>query len=449
MADYNSLTEPTFTSIRGIWRGAMPRSDRSSLPYAPLTLSDATIVLSAGVPGAPLLTEFDGAEALHGWNVARALILYAARSAEPVVYDLATLEAWESELLFESRANPFLTPLAVIVGELRNWNGNDDRSTLCNACHAMAEAALERRAIASALYFLEAAALCWPENARYAMVAGRAFKTYGRLRESERWLRRAIKLSRWFEDWDTHVLSTSSYGMLCWTQGGPARAKKYLHRARNVAHRHRLNVLEGEVLHNLLVVAITTEDHKHVADYASGALSRYVPDHPRLASLAYDLAYYWMTRGHAATALPMFRELLGHFADSDTQKLQILAAIARAAGACNERTMFEASWAEALAVAERAEIGVALPAALIDLGFGAAHFGEWERAGQAFTGALCSAQELGLSEELIRADTCVTAVQQRRNPDTLTRPNTPQQDIDSVSRRFVVALRKLPGSVAI
>lgn len=424
-------------------------SDRRSLPHAPLTLSDATIVQSAEVPGAPLLAEFDGPEALHGWNVARALVLFATRSAGPAHYDPATLEAWESELLFESRSNPFLTPLAVIVGELRDWDGNSDRSTLCSACHALAEAALERCAIASALHFMEAAALCWPENARYAMVAGRAFKTYGRLRESERWLRRAMKLSRWFEDWDTHVLSTSSYGMLCWIQGGPARARKYLHRARNVARRHRLTVLEGEVLHNLLVVAITTEDHQNVADYASVALSRYVPDHPRLASLAYDLAYYWMTRGHAATALPMFRELLGHFAGSDTQKLQVLAATARAAGACSERTMFEASWSEAFAVAERAEIGVALPAALIDLGFGAAHFGEWERAGQAFTSALCSAQELGLSEELIRADTCVTAVQQQRNPDTLTRPGTSQRDIGSVSRRFVVALRESCGYTAL
>jgi tetratricopeptide (TPR) repeat protein len=410
-------------------------------------LCDATIVQSADVPGAPLLTDFDGAEALHGWNVARALILFATKTAPPDLYNAAALEAWETALLFASQENPFLTPLAVIVGELRDWD-SEDKSTLCGACHAMAEAALERRAIASALYFMEAAALCWPENARYAMVAGRAFKTYGRLRESERWLRRAIKLSRWFEDWDTHVLSTSSYGMLCWTQGGPARARKYLLRARNVAHRHRLHVLEGEVLHNLLVVAITTEDHAHVADYASGALSRYVPNHPRLAALAYDLAYYWMTRGHAGTALPMFRELLGHF-HSDTQKLQVLAASARAAGACNERSMFEESWSEAFATAESAEIGVALPAALIDLGFGAAHIGEWERAGTAFTGALCSAQELGLSEELIRADTCVAAVQQRQNPDTLSRPHSPLRDIDSVSRRFVVALRDLPGYAAI
>jgi hypothetical protein len=423
----------------------MPKKpDRGTLPYAPLTLSDATMVHPADVPAAPLLSELEGEDALEGWNVARALLLFASKSAPPVFYSAKTLEAWEAALLRASQRNPFLTPLAVIVGELREW-GKKDRSCLCTACLAVAEGALERGAIGSALCFMEAAALCWPENGHYAMLAGRAFKNHGRLRDGERWLRRAMLLSRWFQDWPTHVLSTSSFGMLCWTLGGPARARKHLIRARYLAQRHHLAVIEGEVLHNLLVVAITTEDHVHVAEYASGALKRYVPDHPRLASLAYDVAYYWMTRGHPGKALPMFRELLGRF-ETATQQLQVLAATARAAGACNERIAFEDSWTAAFALAERAEIGVTLPAALIDLGFGAAHFEEWERASTVFTAALYSAQKFGLSEELVRADTCVTSVQQHCNPDTLVRPFGADPEIDPVSRRFVVALRETSGA---
>lgn len=427
----------------------MPKKPRSpSLPYAPLTFSDVTTLAPPDVPGTVILSELEGEDAYHAWSVVRALVLFATREAQPAFCGHEALKSWERSLLGASVANAFLKPLAVIVEELAG-RGKEDRSTLCSACLAMAELALQRKAVGSALCFFEAAALCWPQNARYAMIAGRAFKTYGRLREAGRWLRRARALSRWSQDWETHVLSTSSLGMLGWTEGAPARARRFLHRARYLARRHHLSVIEGEILHNLLVVAITTEDHRHVVEYARGALERYFPDHPRLLPLAYDLAYYWMTRGHTGKALIVFRELLGRF-DAPSQQLQVLAATARAGGACHDRPVFEECWNAALEITERTEAGVALPAAMIDLGLGAAHVGDWERSRMAFTAALRTAQRFGLSEELIRADVCLAATQQERNPDTLARPaGATDGQSDTVVRRFVDALQwRAPATAA-
>ena len=420
----------------------MPRNlSRGHLPYAPLTLSDITRVQFAEVPGAPALAELDGVDALEAWNVARALLLFVQYQELP--FSPISLEHWESTLLRSSEQNPFLSSLAVIVGELRAWPPAD-RSLLCTACLSVADELLQRGAVGSALLFMELAALAWPDNGRFAMAAGRAFKSHGRLREADRWLRRAVTLSRWAKDWETHALSTSSFGMLCWTQGNSPRARKRLLRALHLARRYHLPVIEGEVLHNLLVVAITTEDHQRVTEYARGALERYIPDHPRLAALAYDVAYYWMTRGQPHKALPMFCSLLPHF-ENPTQQLQVLSATARAAGACGDKELFEHCWSVAFALAERAKIGVTLPNAMIDLGFAAAHFAEWERSSAAFTAALYGAQKFGMSEELIRAETCAAAVHVHRNPDTLALPAGADREVtDPMTLRFVGALRNLP-----
>lgn len=421
-----------------------PRPDL--LPHDPLTRSDHTTVHAPEVPGAPLLSELPPELALRAWDVLRAVLLFAAREPRAAFHAPDTARRWEEALLRDGGEPDLLNPLAVIVGELAA-PARADRPRVAQACVAVAEWALARGAVESALAFFEAAALALPQNGRYALVAGRALKTRGRMKEAERWLQRARKLTRRSRDWEAHVLSTSSLGMLFWAEGAPARARTHLERGRALARRHGLRVLEGEMLHNLLVVAINMEDHALAESYARAALERYLPAHPRLPALAYDTAYYWLTRGHAARALAIFRELLPRFADP-VQRFQVLAATARAAGAGGQRAPFEQAWRRAAKLLREGAPGVAIPAALIDLGLGAAHFERWERARAALAEALAAARRYSHAEELVRAEGYLAAVEDGRNPDPLVARAAPMSRAcdERHARPFIDALEGLASA---
>jgi hypothetical protein len=67
-------------------------------------------------------------------------------------------------------------------------------------------------AAGTAVAFAEAGALCMPAQARYALVAGRVARTYGRHAKAEEWLTRAAEIARVERDWETLALSLSSLG---------------------------------------------------------------------------------------------------------------------------------------------------------------------------------------------------------------------------------------------
>ncbi len=102
---------------------------------------------------------------------------------------------WEEEALERMDEAPDLwAPVAVIAGELANLSGADPEH-LARACLAISEWAFASEAPASALLFAEAAALVRPDDARRAYLVGRMLKQRGRVREAERWLRRAVRVA--------------------------------------------------------------------------------------------------------------------------------------------------------------------------------------------------------------------------------------------------------------
>lgn len=416
------------------------------LPYAPLEFSDQVILPTGEVAGHAVLSELPATVAVPVWDVLRAVLLSATKAASPASYAPATLKGWEEGLLRASERAPGEAPLwdalAVVVHELsRKAKANHHR--LSQACLAVADWALGQGHTETSLAFHEAAALAFPENARFAVLAGRAYRRHGRLRQAEPWLKRAILLSRAFKDWETHALAVNTLGMVHWVQGSNPKALGLLHRARRVARRHGHRTLEGEILHNLMVVAMTSGDAAKVAPYASAAFDRYLPSsHQRLPALAYDLAYYWLTCGYAARSLPILLSLKPHFNDPP-QLAQLLSATARAAGACQMREPFDEAWDGAFRIIGAGEVGLPLSAVLIDLGFGAAHFGLFPEAESAFARALSAAEECGEYDNIVRADACIAAVRGAHNPDTITRPQSvsgAQQETEEFAQRFVKAL---------
>lgn len=334
-------------------------------------------------------------------------------------FDPAQLRVLEEELLTSALDEGLRSALAVIVGELVRPNRRT--ATLPQACAAAAEWALSADARETAIAFIELAALCRPRSGRLALIAGRTLKNYGKLREAESWLRRSGKLSHWGKDWETLVLSQSSLGMLYWSQGGSVRAERHLLRALRFAKRYHLGAEVGVVNHELFVVRVTSDRYDGVEAFAQAAFEHYLPNHPRLPHLAYDLAYYWLMRGYAHRAAPLLQKLVPHFT-APAQRVQVLSALARAAGATGDRTTFDAAMLDARPILADPATQTTRAAALIDFGFGACNFGLWAEAEACFSEAARAAEAEGQHDMLIRADTCLKSVARAENPDTPARP---------------------------
>lgn len=385
-----------------------------------LEFIDTPALRTSGITAGVVFEELDASAALPVFEVLHALFLYAGRERESPWFSPERVREWEEELLLSGLDPELRNVLGVLVGHLAD-PARLDLPALSRACLVGAEWALWRSAERTATVFFEAGALLRPDNARFAYMAGRAFKTKEMSREAEQWLVRASKLARWGRDWSTYVLAENSLGMLHWDHGAGSRARLHLERARRESRKHGLRAVEAIALHNLFVIHVTAGELDGVEEYARKALARYLPNHSRIPALAYDIAYYWLTRGYAGRALPIFRKLVHHFPEP-RQRIQVLAAIARAAGACGDGETFEDAWTDSRAVLGAPGACRTWAAALVDLGLGAAHMEQWERARGCFEEAAAHAERLGQSDVLIRADACLEAVRERRNPDTIQRP---------------------------
>jgi tetratricopeptide (TPR) repeat protein len=389
-------------------------------PYVPLMMSDRVSLPPSDIPGELVLAELPAPQALIVFDVLRAVLLVMQKGHMASLYGTRALDAWEGQLLESGHPEALRFPLAVLVGAIRDRE-DADRPLMAQACLSLADWAFDQGATNTALLWLEAAAFCFPENGRYALVTGRAYRQSGRLADAERWLKRAARLTYWRKDWSAYAFAVCTLGMVSWTQGTVNKALRYLHRAQRFAHRYGERILEGEIFHNLLAIAISSDDTAHVERYAREAFERYLPAHHRLPALAYDLAYFWLLRGHTRRALTILNELLPHFPRPE-QRIQVLAALARGAGKAGDRGLFTRVWQEAAAVAAQVREAVTLPHALLDLGLGAAHFGLFAEAADMFRQALRLGEERGQGSVVILADKYLAAVSAAHNPDAPGKP---------------------------
>lgn len=388
--------------------------------FSPLHIIERTGLRPPELPARVAIDELQPRLASVAYPVLRLVLLFADQEPDAGWFDAAGMRVWEEELLRMASGDPLLQPLAVIVGLLvEAWAA--DREALSYACLAAADGAHGLNAEGTGLAFTEAAALCRPENARLAYLAGRSFKNSGRRREAERWLTRAARIAHGSGDGLAYALCHNSLGMLHWECGANPKSRTHLRRALRSARQHRYRNVEGMVLHNLFIVGFTSGDLEGVEDHARRAFELYRPHHPRLPALAYDIAYYWLTRGYATRALPIFQALAARFEDPE-QQLQVLAAQVRAAGAAGDANAFERAWADAHELLASADIRATRTAAMVDLGLGAAHLERWPAAEAPFVDAMAAAEAWGQSDMLIRAEECLRAVRLGRNPDTLPRP---------------------------
>ncbi len=380
-----------------------------------MELCDPITLPTGDVPGARVLAELDPEHGVLLFDVLRVVSTWAADAGEAGWYDRRVLLKWEKDTLTGSLDEHLRSAVAVCLGELLHPEKSDARQlSLC--CLQISEWALGRAAVETSLEFQRLAALVWPTNARLAYMTGRRYGGVSRSKEADIWLRRAARIARWYSDWEAFVDALTSIGMLAYRQGNFPRARAFLDRALRVARRHGLRRLEGEILHDRFTVAFISREKTDAEAFARRAYERYLPSHERLPALAYDLAYYWLTRGYAGRALAVLVLLRPHFTDPVPQ-FQVLCASARAAGALGDPETVRALWVDANRLMDVASSSPVFGVALIDLGYGAAHIGAWTDAEAAFLRAAEAAGASGQTEDSARAEAAAGAVRRKENPD--------------------------------
>lgn len=266
---------------------------------------------------------------------------------------------------------------------------------------------------ATAVSFAQAAAMTVPFDAGAAYAVGRLAKRRSEYSRAETWYRRAIALARQSGDWSSYALAFSGLGNLYMQRGSIPAARRFHLRALKAARRHSLRSIQGSAQHDLFVIAA---GHNHLDEaerYARGAFESYGPEHPRLAPLANDIAYFWLERGHFAPALTVFEALLPHMSRQE-DRLVALANIVRAAAGAGERRQFEQTWDEVWDALARDEAAENTAQVLLELAHGAAQLGEHERAERAAERAVRTARERGENKVLLTAESVLDAVRRSR-----------------------------------
>jgi tetratricopeptide (TPR) repeat protein len=405
---------------------------------AGLEFSDRTRVPSPHVAGEAILRELPDDLAGIVYPVYRLVLAFSRRHSGSTWFSAERLRAWEESVLLGDMEPELQAPMAVLIGELVDPD-RADVPLVSRCCWCMTEWALDQHE-ETALAFAELAALSWAENGRHALVLARLYRNSGYPRKGEVWFRRASRLASSSADWEAAVLSTSGLAMLFWDQANFPRAKLLLERAQKVAQRHSLGSLEGEVLHNRLAVAITAGELEAAEGFARAAFERYQPEHHRLPALAYDIAYLWLSKGYAGQALNTFHAVLPHFPDGEP-RIQVLCALARAAGMLAREDAFAWSAQAAREATAQVEKSPTLAAALIDLALGAISLDRRREALETLERASQVARRMNQSDMLIKADDALARSREWRPEVSF--PDKPGSEREAFTRRMTGVLERL------
>lgn len=377
---------------------------KAELPPSPLDFAYPLAVPDATVLGAVILHELPHAFALHTFQALRLVFAWAAGpDVSAAVFDGTDLGVWESDVLEAGDVDEDLrAPVAVIAAELAR-PADVDLERLAHACLVITDWSLEYGAQGTAVLFAEAAAVVWPNNARFAWITGKLYRAWQQLARAELWFRRASRVAVWTGDWELRARAANSLGNLLVHKGDLAGGRELLLAAARVAKRKRLRERLATAHHDLFVVSTYAGQFSEAESHAQQAFAAYGPDHPNLLRLAYDVSHCWMQQGQFSRAFQVLTALRGRFPDSERQ-LHVLASTARAAGALDDAPAFHEAWAHAWNLMEEGGVEHLRAAAALELGLGALQLGLREHATSALVAAQEAARDLREGETLAQAE---------------------------------------------
>lgn len=360
----------------------------------------------------------------------RSVLLWADTPAA----ERGTLFAGGSETLSAPSGRAALPPeLADAVRELcavRTEPGRARPAAVSRACDAVSAWAEREEHTGTALAWARAAAGAYPPNVAAAYRVGVMGRRRADHATAEAWLQHAGTMARRHGDWYAFVLSLNSLGNLHRIRGDFASARGHLVRSLQAVRRPRgrvqggrkqLRNLEGEILHDLLAVAVGTGDFGSAERYAAEALEKMRAGHRRLPRLAHDVAGLWMERGYFGRALPVFEALLPHFR-TPLERLLVCCNVARCAGAESRAEVYARAAARVWEIVRDAVPGSVPAGVYTNLSRGAAGLGLWQEAERTAMLAAGAASDREEADQAAAVVPLLDSIRLHRFADTLPSP---------------------------
>ena len=377
--------------------------------------------------GLSVLEEVRGDEAIVLWQSLRDALLWAdARPEERGELFAPAAERARMEMIEAAAPAPGLRePLASIARMLAE-PGATPEETVSLACSRVARWADEQGLLATALAFAQAAATVTPGDAGAAFAVGKLARRRAEYPRAETWLRRSIALARQAGDWATYAHAFLSLGRMNLQRGNLPVARRLLVRSVRAAQRNSLHEVQGMALHDLFGVAVQAGRTEEARDLARAAFEAYGPRHRDLPRLAQDVAYWWITQGEFARALPVLRSTLQHL-PAPADQLIVRSNVARVLGALGDREGFRAAWDECYELIHSAGVDERAPQGLLDLAHGAASLSLWDRAESAARQALEIGARRQEAQIHLTAEALIDSVRHHRVLDTRKRAPQPPE----------------------
>lgn len=324
---------------------------------------------------------------------------------------------------------------------VRTEPGQARPAAVSRACDAVSAWAEEAGHTGTALAWARAAAGAHPPNVAAAHRVGILARRRADYATAEAWLQHAAAMARRHGDWYQFALSVNSLGNLNAQRGEFGEARGYLTKALGVARRprgrveggrERLRQLEGEILHDLMLVAIYECDFTDAERFAAESFERMRAGHQRLPVLAHDVALLWIERGHFGRALQVFGAVLP-LIRKPHERLLACSNLARCAGAEGSPEAYARAVAEVWDLIGD-PVGGSIPAVVyVNLARGAAGLRLWqdaERAAELASQAAAIRQE---ADQLAVLDPLLESIRLHRFADAFPEPTSALEERKSRS----------------
>jgi tetratricopeptide (TPR) repeat protein len=369
----------------------------------PFPLTDTAELFEGG----EILRDFESEIAVVLWKSYKNVMLWAGAHPE------------ERGSLFASgagerrREDVRATPMDPVVerpllelAALLDAPGAAESVAVGRACRALSEWAAARDASASALLFMQAAALASPLDADAAVTVGRMARNRAEYARAETWFRHAICVSRQVADWSAYTRAYVGIGKVFWQRGALPSARRALARAYRTATRHHLQELRGWALTDLGGIAIDSGRWEEARSYIQGAFGIYGPRHPLAMTLVHDLAYAWITQGWFSPAVRVLTAIESGLTEPG-DRVFLTGSLARAAGGAGDDALFDRVTVDLIPAAAQAPL---VPLVWLDVAHGAASLGRWELADHAADTALRLATERGEARVRFEAEAVLDSI---------------------------------------
>ena len=323
-----------------------------------------------GPEGLLILEEMEGALGLALWKSLRSVLLWSLSdpAARGDLFDsgAAKRRASEFEVALGDGAHPLDEAVAQLVRLLKD-PVEIEAEALAEACTQVAEWAEGEHHSATSLEFRQAAALVAPTDPRLALAMMRAARDQARYGRAEAWFHRAMGLARRSKDWDAYVRAYLEHGTMMRRRGAfPAARRSYLKALRR-STRQGLTEVRATTLHEFHLLERYAGEEEAALRHARQAVDILGAGHPRLATLAADLASGWLDDGDAEAAIAVLEAAYPLLPGA--ARAMALGSMARGAGILGNSERFDQARREL----HRTPPGPGVAEAWVEVARGAAH----------------------------------------------------------------------------